>query len=180
MTIEPLIRVRYGEPAADPDVVTDVHRRRGRELWGFGRRLGLTDEQASDAVQETLLRLWAALRRGDRVQSPDAWAFRTLYRLAMDEHRLRRRAAALVTRFSVGPRARVDADPSASADQLAVWTEVDRLPSRQRQVVYLRYRADLPYDEIGEVLGITPSAARSHATQAMATLRARMAMAGGR
>ena len=44
----------------------------------------------------------------------------------------------------------------------------------KRQVVYLRYRSDLSFDQIGEALGITASAARSHATQAMATLRRRL------
>ena len=181
MTIEPLLRVASAPPdLADPRVVTDVQLRRGRELWGFARRLGLTDEQASDAVQETLLRLWAEQRRGERVQSPDAWAFRTLYRLAMDEHRLRRRAAALLGRITARSRAPVCSDPAASADSITVWAEVDRLPSRQRQVMYLRYRADLPYDEIGYVLRISPSAARSHGTRAMATLRARLGTAGGR
>jgi RNA polymerase sigma factor (sigma-70 family) len=55
-----------------------------------------------------------------------------------------------------------------------VWTEVDRLPERQREVLYLRYRADLPFDAIARVLGITSSAARSHATQALGTLRTRL------
>jgi DNA-directed RNA polymerase specialized sigma24 family protein len=40
--------------------------------------------------------------------------------------------------------------------------------------VYLRYQADLDFDAIGTVLGITPSAARSHRTQALARLRERL------
>jgi RNA polymerase sigma factor (sigma-70 family) len=56
-----------------------------------------------------------------------------------------------------------------------VWGEVDRLPERQRAVLYLRYRADLTFDAIGGVLGITASAARSHASQAIRTLRLRLA-----
>lgn len=181
MTIEPLLRTADSAfPSADPSVVTGLHARRGQELWGFARRLGLSDEEASDAVQETLVRLWTELRRGTAIDSPDAWAFRTLYRLAMDQHRLARRIGRLVERL--GP-ARVTApgprDPSASAERIAVWAEVERLPAQQRHVVYLRYRADLPYEEIGRVLGITASAARSHAAQALATLRQRLAATGG-
>ena len=63
------------------------------------------------------------------------------------------------------------------SDRIAVWSEVDRLPDRQRQVIYLRYRADLAYEEIGQALGITAGAARSHAAQAVERLRA--ALAGG-
>ncbi|CAN0309129.1 unnamed protein product, partial [Phaeothamnion confervicola] len=55
-----------------------------------------------------------------------------------------------------------------------VWSEVGRLPARQRAVLFLRFRADLAFDEIGMTLGITASAARSHCTQALATLRNRL------
>jgi RNA polymerase sigma factor (sigma-70 family) len=71
---------------------------------------------------------------------------------------------------------RTTSDPADStSDRLAVWGEVDKLPTRQRQVLYLRYRSDLSFEEIGEVLGITASAGRSHATQAVATLRRKLA-----
>jgi DNA-directed RNA polymerase specialized sigma24 family protein len=54
----------------------------------------------------------------------------------------------------------------------AVWDAVDRLPDRQRAVVYLRYRADLGYEEIGAVMGISAVSARSHASRAMDRLAA--------
>ena len=93
----------------------------------------------------------------------------------MDEHRLRRRLAGLRERLLGRTSDEVGQDDfKASSDRLAVWAEVDRLPERQRQVLYLRYRADLPFEDIGEVLGISASAARSHATQAMAALRRRL------
>jgi RNA polymerase sigma factor (sigma-70 family) len=56
----------------------------------------------------------------------------------------------------------------------AVWHAVDRLPPRQRAVLYLRYRADLPYERIGLALGITPNAARGHASTGLGTLRRRL------
>jgi RNA polymerase sigma factor (sigma-70 family) len=71
----------------------------------------------------------------------------------------------------------MEQEPSASfdlEDRIAVWAEVDRLPERQRHVLYLRYRADLPFEDIASVLAISASAARSHAAQAMGTLRRRL------
>ena len=141
-------------------------------LFGFVRRLGLTDEQADDAVQEVLARLLAEQRRGVAIENPRAWAYRSIYRIAMDQHRLRTRIRAIG--WALGSRARGQ-QPVDHTDRIAVWTEVDRLTSRQRQVVYLRYRSDLDFDEIGQALGITASAARSHATQAVARLRSRLA-----
>jgi RNA polymerase sigma factor (sigma-70 family) len=155
-------------------IVVDVERRHGQALFGFVRRQGLTDEQARDAVQEALLRLWHELRGGASIGNPRAWAYRAIYRLAMDQHRLGRRLRLLSGRLDLGRRTTSDPADSAS-DRLAVWGEVDKLPTRQRQVLYLRYRSDLSFEEIGEVLGITASAGRSHATQAVATLRRKLA-----
>jgi RNA polymerase sigma-70 factor (ECF subfamily) len=143
-------------------------------LYGFVRRQGLSDDLARDAVQETLLRLWRELRSGASIDNPRAWAYRAIYRLAMDQHRLGTRFRLITGRLA--DLHRPTADPADStSDRLAVWAEVDRLPPRQRQVLYLRYRSDLSFEEIGAVLGISASAGRSHATQALATLRRRLA-----
>ena len=46
-----------------------------------------------------------------------------------------------------------------------------RLRARQRLAVYLRYRADLPFEEIAAILGIQAVSARSHVSRALETLR---------
>lgn len=149
--------------------VADVHDRRGRELFGLCRRLGLDEEEANDAVQEAFLRMWTESTRGTVILDPDAWAFRVTYRLAMDQHRLGRLVRSLADRLST-VRVSDELDP---ADRLAVWGAVDRLPTRQRAVMYLRYRADLPYERIAKVMGITANGARNDVSAAMATLRKR-------
>ena len=126
--------------------VVALERESGQRLYGYARHLGVDEERAADLVQEALIRLWREIGRGTAIVSPEAWAYRTVARLAADEHRLRRRIARLVGRLG----ARDDPRPTGfdAADRIAVWSQVDRLPTRQRQVVYLRYKADLPYSEI--------------------------------
>ena len=154
-------------------LVTEIEQRHGDALLGFACRLGIDESTARDVVQEGLLRLYDAMLGGKRVQDARAWTFTVVYRLAMDEHRRHERAV----RFEPDvPRpAPAGDDPVLHSERHMVWSEVDRLPERQRAVVYLRYQADLPFDAVGQVLGITSSAARSHATQAMGTLRVRLA-----
>jgi RNA polymerase sigma-70 factor (ECF subfamily) len=159
---------------ADERLLIDLEGHEGQRLFGFVRRLGLTDVEANDVVQEVFLRLWRQLGTGRPMDNAKGWAYQAAYRLAMDEHRLRRRALDLVGRLVGDPRH----DRSDEDDRIALWTEVDRLPQRQREVLYLRYRSDLSFNEIGEVLGITSSAARSHSTQAMAALRRRFESGG--
>jgi RNA polymerase sigma factor (sigma-70 family) len=145
---------------------------RGAELWGLARHLNLTPDEADDAVQETLLRVWTALREGQAIERPDAWAFRTLYRLAMDRHRWRRRVHALAERIGSQPGHQ---SPYDHADRMSVWEAVEDLPERQRLAIYLRFRADLPFEEIGQILGIAAPSARSHVSRALDALRAQLA-----
>jgi RNA polymerase sigma factor (sigma-70 family) len=162
--------VNRGDRAWAERVVADLELHHGQAMFGFVRRQGLSDTEAQDAVQEALLRLFRELRSGRSVDSPRAWAFRALYRLAMDEHRERRRLRLIAGRVATQPRR----SEMPAGDRVAVWAAVDELPERQRQVLYLRYRADLSFDDIARVMGIGTSSARSHATQAMARLRARL------
>ena len=140
---------------------------RGQDLLGLARRAGLDDRAAEDAVQETLVRLWLEVRSGTDVLDPPAWCFRTLYRIAMDQHRVRRRLREIVERMGRRP-----AQPTHDlVQQISIWSVVDRLPLRQRQVVYLRYRADMTFEQIALVMAITPSGARAHSAKANASLR---------
>ena len=76
----------------------------------------------------------------------------------------------------VAGQASAGRDPSEHRDELlAVWSEVDRLPDRQRQILYLRYRADLSFEDIGSVLAIDASSARASASRGIAALRDRLA-----
>lgn len=152
----------------DAQLLTDLQADHGSALYDFARHQGLTDEQAADAVQEALLRLWRELRRGISIERPPAWLFRTVYHLAMAQHRWRRQLALLLPRLA--PRHAGYAGPEAS-DRLTVWGAVDQLPARQRQALYLHYAADLPFEEIAGILGISASAARTHASRGLATIR---------
>ena len=152
--------------------VVDFERANGQILFGFVRRLGVTDGAAADVVQESLLRLFDALCAGQPIRDLKAWTFHVAYRLAMDEHRRSARGQRLPNTRN---RQTASGDPAEDLERQQVWSEVDRLPERQRAVLYLRFRADMAFENIGATLGITASAARSHCTQALAVLRDRLA-----
>ncbi len=151
--------------------MVDLQERRGRELFGFARHLGLTDEEAHDASQEALLRLWSAIGR------------REGHRAARCAGPSGRSTGSAWTNTGGGgesgdwPSACDGGATTAEGDQselIAVWDAVERLPERQRLAIYLRYRADLPFEEIGAILGIAAASARSHVSRALDTLRGRL------
>jgi RNA polymerase sigma factor (sigma-70 family) len=48
------------------------------------------------------------------------------------------------------------------------------IPRRQRQVIVLRYLADLPSDEVARTLRISPGTVKVHIHRGLQTLRARL------
>lgn len=119
---------------------------------------------ADDAFQETFI---AALRAYPRLL-PDsnlrAWVLTIAHRKALDVHRARRRNPVPVA--EIHERAAAPA-----ADVPDHWERVRALPARQREVLTLRYAADLTHAEIAQALGCSEEAARRAAADGLKTLR---------
>jgi RNA polymerase sigma-70 factor (ECF subfamily) len=157
-------------------LVTSQYERQGRILWGLARRLGASDEAAADVVQETHVRLWRELLDGTYIEDLDAWSFRVAYRLVMDQHRLGRRVRALAERFSP-PQTLTHSGPIDEA--VSLWPAVDQLPERERVTLYLRYRADLSFEQIAQVMGISAGGARTYASRGVERLRVAFSVEDG-
>ena len=104
-------------------------------------------ESGRDAVQNA----FAAAVRGRRsfrgTGSLDAW----LWRIVVNEaKRLRHEPL----HQSLGAEVAPATNGNGSGDELGVRALLAALPERQKEVVYLRYYADLGYTEIAEVLEI--------------------------
>jgi RNA polymerase sigma-70 factor (ECF subfamily) len=161
------------ESADASGTVSELYARHATALVAFGRRLGLDEDEAWDAVQEAHVRLWHSLGDGQQVGDGRAWLGTTTYRLAMDQHRLARRLGELRRRLGVSGRA-APARDGDSTDALAAWAAVDALPLRQRAAIYLHYRLDLTYEDIGRAMGISPGAARVSASRGLATVQSEL------
>ena len=59
----------------------------------------------------------------------------------------------------------------AAVLRLALAQALSRLPRRQREVVALRYLADLPETEVATTLGISGNTVKKHTARAIAALR---------
>ena len=127
---------------------------------------------AEDVVQdcfERLHRRWPSIREQHRAL---AYVRSSVLNGCRSVHR---RSA--VTR-KYGPRLAERADASvpdataALADRGELTAALRRLPRRQREVLVLRYYADLTVAEIAETLRITPSNARACLSRGLAALAA--------
>jgi RNA polymerase sigma factor (sigma-70 family) len=121
-------------------------------------------DRAADATDEAFTRALARWSSVGRMQSPIGWTVRVA--INVSRRRIRRSSIeARLLRREVPP-----ADVPAAAGE--AWMAVRDLPERQRQVVVMRYVADLPEAEIAKSLGIS----RSTVSDALTDARRRLAV----
>ena len=126
------------------------------------RRLGR--ERAEDAFQETFLRALRAYGRLEHGEHLRAWVLTIAGNVAID---IARRSGREV--LTDVPPELPHHDSLAVHEQLADLT--DRLPSKERAAVVLRYGFDLTYEEIASALDSSSDAARQAASSGVRRLR---------
>jgi RNA polymerase sigma factor (sigma-70 family) len=121
--------------------------------------------EADDCFQETFI---AALRAYPRLRDASnlrGWLLTIAHRKAIDAHRARNRRAVPVETV-VDRAAPVPAD-----DEPALWEAVRMLPAKQCAAILHRFVNDLPYADIGRIVGCSEAAARQNVRAGLASLR---------
>ena len=125
--------------------------------------------EAEDATHDAALRAW---RRFDELRDPtrfDAWFGRILVNACRDRLRARRRTVRLIEPEAAGGAA---ADPTDASARRQVLAEAIRtLSVDHREVVVLRFYADLTVDQIAERTGVGAGTVKSRLHYALRHLR---------
>ena len=124
---------------------------------------------AEEIVQEAFTRAsmrWSHLRSYDR---PEAWVRRVAMNLAADRARSLRRQTRALLRLGPPP-----AVPAVSVETLALVQALGTLPIRQRQAIVLYYLADLPIQEIAQVLAVSGGTVKSLLARGRRALAAKL------
>jgi RNA polymerase sigma-70 factor (sigma-E family) len=141
---------------------------RYRALVRTGLLLTGDTGHAEDLTQSALIRTYLAWGRLREPTNAEAYARRTLVRLAL---RARQRrwtaevATAQIPESGAGPRAGID------DLVLDVRRALAALPAAQRAVLVLRYLDDQSEAETARLLGISPGTVKSRAARGLARLR---------
>ncbi len=126
---------------------------------------------AEDLAQEALARVYV---RWTRVAPcSEAFTVRVASNLALSHLRTvqRRRRIAVTDTPVRAPGLTLD---QAAHQRLDLERALRRLPRRQREVVNLRYLADLPQDAVASALGLTTGSVSRHTARGLAALRIHM------
>ena len=143
-------------------------------LISYAREITGEMESAKDAVQDTFIRL-SRQNLADLQPRLRPWLFIVCRNCALDHIRK-------VVKFSadsVEEHDRVSEDPSPDERAMAteegrqIWDMVAGLPLQQREIVKLKFEADLSYKEMAEILKTSVSTIGVQLHEAMETLRNR-------
>jgi RNA polymerase sigma-70 factor (ECF subfamily) len=149
--------------AASREEIEALYRERYRAFRNGLLPLTGTQERAHDAVQEAFAR--ALRQRKDfRGDGPlEGWIWRIAFRVALANRR-EPRTQSLEDAFDLAEIPHPERDPELAEALL-------RLPPRRRLVVFLRYFADLQYDRIAALCGISEGTVAATLARAHGDLR---------
>ena len=161
-----------------------IVRRYQRPVLGLIARMVGDRALAEDLAQDTFVKAFRNLRRFDPTRRLSSWLFRIAHNTTLDA--LRRVKPELVELDAVSPGEGGN-DPPAPAtldgvEQAALGAALNQalqaLRPGYRAAIALRYDEGLPFDEIGQVLGVPEVTARSYVHRARKELARALAAAG--
>jgi len=169
-------RVRSGDPESEPvaSVTIDLVFEEAFEdlylrAYGVAFQLLGRRSEAEDVAQETLARAFVRWRR---IRSyAEAWVVRVAGNLAIDAWRRRQRVDTTGDAERRGATA-----PGPDGQRVDLHRALDALSRRQREVIVLRFLADLPEADVAKALGCSVGSVKQHASRGLATLRASMSV----
>jgi RNA polymerase sigma-70 factor (ECF subfamily) len=124
---------------------------------------------AQELAQETMIRVVQHWRKVRAMIAPSAWTHRVAVNLANSWIRRRVVGRRVERRLPRDTDTHIDAD---TADVVAVRAAIAGLPPRQRAAIVLRYYADLPTNDIADIMRCKRGTVWALTNQALASLRA--------
>lgn len=117
---------------------------------------------AQDVVQETFVRLHAALVAGEEVKNLRSWLYRVAHNLSIDQYRRQQRRRRLAEQAgedpAIGPAAREGGSELATLERHeeagVALAELAELPLEQRQVLLMKVIEGMTLQEIADATGV--------------------------
>ena len=119
-------------------------------------------EEARDITQETLTRAFVHWRKAAKY--PEPWVAHVAANLAIDQARRR-------SRIPATDPSQIERNEPSTIERLDLVNALNALPRRQREVIVLRYLADLPEAAVAHELRLSIGSVKKHAFRGLAALR---------
>lgn len=139
-----------------------------RPLCLYASRFMLDSEAVEDLVQDVFIAYWNRLQDGMPVpSSPKSYLYRSVHNKCLDT--LRKTDASRIE--GVGYDVVDEEAEDRSFIWAKLWTAIDKLPEKRREILLMNKRDGMTYSEIASQLGISENTVHAHIAKALKTLR---------
>ena len=145
------------------------------KLYRLAKRLLVSREEAEDATQEILMKLWSKNESIEQYKSVEAFAMTMTKNFCLE--RLKSKQAGNLKLVHSNYRdENTSLQKQLEAEDSVDWVEriMDELPEQQKMVLQLRDIEDYDFEEISEMLGMKPTAVRVTLSRARKAVREKL------
>ena len=151
--------------------IEDLFRLNYRPLCMFALHYLQDADFVEDVVQECFTVLWEKLEQGADVANRRAYLYMSVRNRCLDH--LRRKGIPTESLKPYDTYGIIDDDDAEerSVMEAKLWTAIDSLPEKCRQVFLMSKRDGLKYEEIAEELGLSVNTVRNQISKALNVLK---------
>lgn len=161
--------------SGDAKAFEEFFSRHSGRVMAYGKKMGLSHQDALDLTQEVFLRLHRVIHKYERGRPALPWFFTIVHRMAIDTLRqVKSNHARFVSDDRKVNNTQADGEvvcelPEVSNDAMA------KLSSDQKAIIELRLTKDLSFKDIGLAIGKTEATSRKIFERSIKILKAHIA-----
>jgi RNA polymerase sigma-70 factor (ECF subfamily) len=145
------------------------------KLFRIAKRLLVSTEEAEDATQEVLVKLWNKNESLEQYNSVEALAMTMTKNYCLDQLKSKRASNMKIVHNNFTDR---EAGLQQQVEDKDTWNWVERiindLPQQQKLIVQMRDIEEMEFEEISKILDMNESAIRTALSRARKTIRETM------
>jgi RNA polymerase sigma factor (sigma-70 family) len=142
------------------------------KLFRLAKRLLVSTEEAEDATQEVLVKLWSKNGSLDSYNSVEAMAMTMTRNYCLDQLKSKRASNLKIVHNNYTDR-ELGLDKKVEDNDSLDWVEkiIDQLPEQQRLIIQLRDIEQCEFSEIAKIVEMNETAVRVALSRARKTIR---------
>lgn len=143
-------------------------------LYRLAKRILVSADEAEDAVQEVLLKLWKGKENLENYRSPEAFAITMTKNYCLDRLKSKQASNLKIVHSNYPTSQNIEREVEANEGVALVFKIMETLPEQQKIVLQLRDVEQLEFSEIAKILDSNETAIRVALSRARKTVREAM------
>ncbi len=156
-----------------------LHQQLYSSLYLYAKRMVDDQDDASDIIQELFVKLWNKRKTIGEIRHVKSYFYRALRSTAINHIRgvkamESRNQYFSFTDLELSTEDHMIAEEYVSEQHYFLKNALEKLPVKQREIIYLRFYENLDYSQIVEITGIKYQSVINHIHRAVTMLRAEL------